>query len=122
MGTRPERRFRRFDLQYPVHVKFSSGDSTAEVDVVSRNICHYGLLVESMLPIPHHSLVEFTITLTGLPIRLEGIGEVVGGLPIRLEGRGEVVRVEEGSATERFRIAVACAEPIHEIQRITPIG
>ena len=108
MGTRPERRFRRFDLQYPVHVKFSSGDSTAEVDVVSRNICYYGLLVESTSPIPHHSLVEFTITLTGLPIELGG--------------RGEVVRVEEGSATNRFRIAVACAEPIHEIERISPSG
>lgn len=106
MGTRPERRFRRFELRYPVHVKFPSGNSMAEVDVVSKNICHHGLLLESTLPIPYRSPVEFTITLPSLPLKLGG--------------RGEVVRVEEGPSTDSFRIAVACAEPIYEIERIVP--
>ena len=42
-----ERKFRRFDLEWPAHVRFRSGDAIAEVDTVTRNISQYGLLLES---------------------------------------------------------------------------
>jgi hypothetical protein len=105
-GTPPERKFQRFNLTYPVRVRFPSGDSIIEVDAVSRNISIGGLLLESTCLIPYRSLVKFTITLRGLPIsRL-----------IKLGGAGEVVRLEPGAANDRFGIAVACAEPICHIE------
>jgi hypothetical protein len=106
MGTPPERKFQRFNLSYPVRVKFTSGYSIVEVDAVSRNISIGGLLLESPCLIPCRSPVEFTITLrTGLP----------NSRLIKLGGAGEVVRLEPGAANDRFGIAVACAEPIcHE--------
>jgi hypothetical protein len=106
MGTPPDRKFQRFKLSYPVRVTFPSGYSILEVDAVSRNISIGGLLLESTCLIPYRSPVEFTITLTGLPIsRL-----------IKLGGAGEVVRLEPGAAKDRYRIAVACAEPICHIE------
>jgi hypothetical protein len=101
MRTPQERRFRRFNFTHPVHVKFPSGDSMAEVDGTTRNIGIGGLLLESAYLIPYLSPVEFTITLTGLPMKLGGTGRVV--------------RIEAGETTERFKIAVACGEPMYEI-------
>jgi len=106
MGTPPERKFQRFNFIYPARVKFPSGYSIVEVDTVSRNISIGGLLLESTCLIPYRSPVEFTITLTGLPIsRL-----------IKLGGAGEVVRLDRGAAKDKFGIAVACAEPISHIE------
>jgi hypothetical protein len=106
METPEERRFQRFDLSYPVHVKFPSGNATAEVDAVTRNISIGGLLLESTRRIPYRSPVEFEITLAGPPIsRLFQLG-----------GAGEVVRVEPGATTDRFAIAVVCAQPIYQIE------
>jgi len=106
MGTPPERKFQRFNLSYPVRVKFLSGDSMVEIDTVSRNMSIGGLLLESTCLIPYRSPVEFTITLTGLPIsRL-----------MKLGGAGEVVRLEPGAAKDRFGIAIACAQPIYRIE------
>jgi hypothetical protein len=109
MSTPHERRFRRFNLSYQVHVRFPSGDSVAEVDAVSRNISICGLLLESTLPIPCRSQLEFTIIL----------GDPIPRL-IKLGGRGEVVRLEAGATTNTFGIAVACAEPIHQIENYLP--
>ena len=105
MGAWCERKFRRFDLSYPVHVKFASGESTVEVDAVSRNVSLGGLLLDSKSPIPYGSQVEFTITLGGAIPRL-----------IILGGTGEVVRVDQWEQESRFGIAVACAQPIHQIE------
>ena len=106
MGTPPERKFQRFNLSYPVHVKFRSGDSTAEIDVVSRNISIGGLLLESGRPISLGSPIEFMITLTGPPMSRS----------ITLEGSGRVVRLEKDSKKRRFGIAVACAQPVAQIE------
>src|SRR5437899_8892971 len=106
MGPPPERKFQRFNLNYPVRVKFPSGYSIVEVDTVSRNISIGGLLLESNCLIPHRTPVEFTITLTGPPIsRLFQLG-----------GTGEVVRLEAGAEKDSYGIAVACAQPIHHIE------
>lgn len=109
MGVSYERRFRRFDLSYPVHVKFASGDSMVKVDAVSRNISLGGLFLDSTSPIPRGSQVEFTITLGGAIPRL-----------IILGGTGEVVRVEQREEAYRFGIAVACTQPIRQIESYLP--
>jgi hypothetical protein len=109
MGASYERRFRRFDLSYPVHVKFATGDSMVEVDAVSRNVSLGGLFLDSAAPIPHGSRVEFTITLGGAIPRL-----------IILGGTGAVVRVEKSDDANSFGIAVACAQPIQQIESYLP--
>jgi PilZ domain len=109
MGASYERRFRRFQLSYPVHVKFATGNATQEVDAVSRNVSLGGLFLESTSPIPRGSHVDFTITLGGAIPRL-----------IILGGTGEVVRVEQREDADGFGIAVACAQPIHQIESYLP--
>ncbi len=111
MGASYERRFRRFDLSYPVHLKVASGDTKLEVDAVSRNVSLGGLLLDSTSPIPHGSRVEFTITLGGAIPRL-----------IVLGGTGEVVRVEQHEEENRFGIAVACAQPMQQIESYLPVN
>ena len=109
MGTPQERKFQRFNLSYPVRVKFRSGDSTAEIDVVSRNISIGGLLLESGRPISLGSPIEFMITLTGPPMSRS----------ITLEGAGRVVRLEKETKNKKkrkFGIAVACAQPVAQIE------
>jgi hypothetical protein len=104
MGTPRERRFRRFNQEHLVHVRFDSGNAMAEVDAVTKNISLGGLLLESACLIPCGSPVEFTITLQRGPMsRL-----------IKLTGAGEVVRVEPAETAGGFGIAVACSQPITE--------
>lgn len=109
-----ERKFRRFDLEWPAHVRFPSGDAIAEVDAVTRNISQCGLLLESACLIPCRSRVEFTIN-----------APAPGGStsrPVKITGAGEVVRIELRETAEGFGIAVACNEPItlmeHQTQGI----
>ena len=89
-----------------VHVKFHSENVVAEVDAVTRNISLGGLLLESDCLIPYRSPVEFTITLQGGPVLR----------PIKLSGTGEVVRVEPGQTADGFGVAVACSQPITQIE------
>jgi hypothetical protein len=81
MDTRQERKFRRFNLEWLVHVRFPSGDAIAELDAVTRNISNCGLLLESASLIPYRRSVEFTITVpavsTSRPAKITGAGEVV---------------------------------------------
>ena len=100
-GASYERKFQRFNLRLPVHVRFSSGEANA----ISNNISIGGLLLESNRLIPDHSGIEFTITVGGEAPR-----------SIILGGTGEVVRVERADPST-FRIAVACAQPLHQIER-----
>lgn len=78
----------------------------AEVDAVIRNISLGGLFLESASPVPPRSPVEFTIIVRGGSI----------SRPIKLKGVGEVVRVGPGGSTNRFGIAVACKQPLSQIQ------
>ena len=97
-----ERKHRRFVLQYPVRLKIQASDSLVEFDAVSKNISIGGLLVETSSIIPQHTPVSFTLTVEG--------DQVIR--PIYLVGDGEVVRVDPGSARQRFTIAVKCKRPI----------
>ena len=102
MDKRQERKFRRFDLEWFAHVRFPSGDAIAEIDAVTRNISHYGLLLESACLIPYGSSVELTIT----------VPEVSTSRSFKITGGGKVVRIEARETAEGFGIAVDCSEPI----------
>ena len=65
MDTSQERTFRRFNFEHVIRVRFPQGNAVAEVDAVVRNISLGGLLLESSRLVPHHSSVEFTITVRG---------------------------------------------------------
>ena len=104
--VRHERKYRRFKLTYPVHLKFLSGELASEVDAVSRNVSIGGLLFDAPFPIPEHSSVSFVLILRGPPIIR----------PIELAGEGEVVRVELGGLETGFGIAVKCTNPITQFE------
>jgi len=100
-----ERKYRRFALQYPVHLKVQAADSPLELDAVSKNISMGGLLLETSSMIPRHTPVSFTVTVDG--------DRVVR--PIHFVGDGEVVRVDPDSGQRRFAIAVKCKRPISRV-------
>jgi len=107
MDNLQERKFRRFNVECFVHVRFPSGNAMAEVDAVTRNISLGGLLLECGRLIPHRSPVEFTITVRGGPV----------SRPITLTGAGEVVRIEPGETPDRIGIAVACSRSITQMEK-----
>jgi len=102
----PERKYRRFNLRYPVHVKFSDGNVISELDAVSRNVSLGGMLLETGARIPEHADVSFVMRLQG--------GRIVR--PIELEGEGQVVRVESSTVPAGYAIAVQCKNPITQIE------
>jgi hypothetical protein len=95
-----ERKYRRFDLRYPVHVQVHAGDSASELDAVSRNVSLGGILLEAGTSIPQYCPVTLTMTLQG--------GHLVR--PIQLTAEGRVVRVEQSNPG--FAIAVECSRPL----------
>lgn len=101
-GNAQERKYRRFSLKYPVHVKFHSGKAVCEVDGLSRNVSIGGLLLETATLIPQHSAVSFVMTLQGGPLVR----------PIALASEAKVVRVEPAGADTGFVIALKCKRPI----------
>ena len=105
MSTPPRlerRKYRRFNLRYPVHGTFCFRNTLSEFDAISRNVSIGGLLMETASEISPHSLVKFTITLQG--------GMVVR--PMCLTGEGEAVRLEPVVANAHFAVAVACKRSI----------
>ena len=106
MRTLDKRKFRRFNLEYVVSLRFPSGDVMAEAGAVTRNISLGGLLLESASVIPYGTPVEFMITLRGGLI----------SRPVKLTGAGQVVRVQPGEAADKFAIAVACSQPITQLE------
>lgn len=106
-GGRPpfstRRKYRRYNLQYPVKVQFSIGRSLSELHARSRNISLGGMLLESELPIPQDYPVVLNMTLQGKPIVR----------PLHVTAEGTVVRVEESESG--FVIAIECNHPISRI-------
>ena len=107
-----ERKYRRFDLKYPVHVKFQSGSVMSELDGMSRNVSLGGLLLDTPSRIPPETPVTFVMTLRG--------GSITH--PVELAGEGEVVRVQAGAHGMGFGIAVECKRPITQIERYLPVS
>jgi hypothetical protein len=102
----PERRFRRFDLEYFANVVFRCKGVMTEVAAVTKNISLCGLLLESAYSIPCSTPVEFTITVRGKRIVQ----------PVLLAGSGVVVRMKAAESVGKFAIAVDCSEPISQME------
>jgi hypothetical protein len=103
-----ERKYRRFNLSYPVRLMFQSGGSGSQVDAISRNICIGGLLLETASWVPEDSDVSFVLTIEG-PKQVQ---------PIELVGQGNVVRVEK--TPEAVMVAVECKNPIAQLENYFP--
>jgi hypothetical protein len=100
-----ERKYRRFQLQYPVRLKVRDADLMVEFEAVSKNISVCGLLVETYSMIPQHTPVSFVVTVDAREL----------GRPIQFVGEGKVVRVDPKAKQELFAIAVECQRPITQI-------
>jgi len=106
----PDRRkYRRFSVSYPVHMKFHFEDSVSELLAVTKNVSIGGLLIETASPIPQHCPVDFIMTLHGGPV-----------IPIQVVGEGEVVRVEPRGPGAGFAIAVKYKRPRSQMQHGLP--
>ena len=104
------RKYRRFNLEFPVHMKVRSNSLPTEIEAVSKNVSVGGLLVRSVRMIPQNTAVSFILSVHGeKAVR-----------PIHLMGEGEIVRVEseEGGAT--FVIAVKCKAPVTQLEEYLP--
>jgi hypothetical protein len=104
------RRYRRFDLQFPVHVTFPSAGTVREHDAISRNVSIGGLLLKANDSLPPETQVSLTIEVKGPRLRR----------PVRLVGEGQVVRVERLQIGTGFAIAIECKRPIAEIENHLP--
>jgi len=103
MGKPPEgRKYRRFDLSFPVRVNLKSGGLRSEVKAITRNLSLGGLLLETTSMIPQNSELSFVMTIEGNPVVR----------PIELVGKGNVVRVEKTS--HLVRLAVECKSRIRQ--------
>lgn len=105
-----QRKYRRFNLHYPVLVKFQQGHFPAEIETTSKNVSIGGLLLQASAEIPPHTRVSFTMIIQG--------GRAVR--PIHVIGEGNVVRVERGSQEQEFAIAVQCLTPVTQIRQSLP--
>jgi hypothetical protein len=104
------RRYRRFNLEFPVLIKFQSISHTDQIEAVSKNVSVGGLLVRSSLMIPEHAHVTFVLTVHG--------EEAVR--PIHLAGEGEIVRVQREEANAAFVMAVKCKAPVTQLEEYLP--
>ena len=102
-----QRRFRRFDLQFPVCVSFPAGGAVRTLEAVSENVSIGGLLLKTGAQVPPHTRVNLSMQVSGPRSRR----------PVRLLGEGEVVRVQELGPGAGFAVAVRCDKPITEIGR-----
>jgi hypothetical protein len=107
---RKERRHRRFDLQFPVSLNFSSGGAVREVAGLSRNVSIGGLLLKVNDPVPVRTQVSLTMAVHDPRLRR----------PVQLLGKGAVVRVERLEPGAGFAIAIECKRPIIEIEGHLP--
>ncbi len=98
------RTYRRFELQFPVRIRFQSGATRLEVEGVSKNVSVGGLLVRSTVAIPPHTAVSFVLSLHG--------SDAVR--PIHIRGEGSVVRVWEHAGI--YLLAVKCREPVVHLE------
>jgi hypothetical protein len=104
INSKKERKYRRFDLQFPVSLSFPMGEERRELSGVSRNVSIGGLLVRADRLVAIDTEVNLTMEVAGPSARRA----------VRLLGEGKVVRVEPLGAV--FDIAVECKQPLKEIE------
>ena len=100
------RRFRRFNIEYPVIVQYQIGGTNAEVKAVTKNVSIGGILISSAIVIPLHTPIKFRIC-----IRKDKAARC-----IHLAGEGKVVRVERAENEGEVAIAVECDVPITHLE------
>jgi c-di-GMP-binding flagellar brake protein YcgR len=106
VAYQPTRKYRRFNLQLPVTLSFSSESSDQTLDAVSRNISLGGLLLESDRAVEVGIHVNLCIAVQGPQSSRQ----------VRLQAQGEVVRVQRLDSSAGFAIAVACKRPLMEVR------
>jgi hypothetical protein len=104
------RNYRRFDLEFPVLLRFQTGSTSLEVEGVSKNVSVGGLLVRSVSPIPPHTSVTFVLSVHGKHALR----------PVRLFGEGEIVRMEPEEHQTSFVLAVKCISLVKELENYLP--
>ena len=104
------RKYRRFNLEFPVTMKVQFGSEATEFEAVSQNVSVGGLLVRSTGVIPQNTPVTFILSVHGeQAVR-----------PIHLIGEGEVVRVECEEVNATFVMAVKCKAPVTQLEEFLP--
>lgn len=101
-----QRRYRRFNLAFPVFLSFSSEGRVRALETISKNVSTGGLLLRAGRKIPLHTSVNLLMQVQGPAFRRQ----------VRLVGEGEVVRVERLEAQTGFAIAIECKRPIAELE------
>ncbi len=101
------RKYRRFDLQFPVSLFCSAGEVARRIEGTSKNVSLGGLLVNTREELPLGTKV-------GLMMELSGRST---GRAIRLSAEGQVVRVETAGAEADYAIAVECNGLISELKK-----
>jgi len=105
------RSHRRFELEFPVRLKFQVGSTSSEIETVSKNVSIGGLLVRSVLPVPEDIPINFILSVHGR----ESLR------PVHLLGEGRIVRVESGEVEGTFIIAVKCTALVTQLKEYLPI-
>ncbi len=105
-----ERRYRRFNLEFPVCLSFPSRGAVRELRATSRNVSIGGLLLRSDNSLPPHTRVSLTMDVQDPRLRH----------PVRLVSEGEVVRVQQLESGAGFAIAIECKHPMTEIENHLP--
>jgi len=104
------RNHRRFELEFPVRLKFQIGSTSTQIETVSKNVSIGGLLVRSALAVPEQTPVAFVLSVHGKrSVR-----------PVHLMGEGRVVRVESGEAEGTFVMAVKCDALVTQLEEYLP--
>ena len=104
------RSHRRFNLHYPVAVRFMAGGVNSELHCFSDNVSLGGILFESDYPLPLSCQVSFTMMVE--EHHLLGTTSLVG--------EGEVLRVEPSASGEGFAVAVKCRRPLSKLEDCLP--
>lgn len=105
-----ERKYRRFDLHFPVRLSYPASGLVRELETISKNVSVGGILVTANDQLPLRTPVSLSLNVVGPRFRR----------PVRLLGEGEVVRVESLGPGAGFAIAVECRYPIKEIEDHLP--
>ena len=105
-----ERKYRRFELHFPVILSYPAVGVLRELETVSKNVSVGGLLVTANDQLPLRTPVGLTMNVFGPRFRH----------PVKLVGEGRVVRVESLGSGAGFAIAVECKRPIKEIEDHLP--
>jgi hypothetical protein len=97
-----ERKYRRFELQFPVRLSYAEMGKARRLETTSQNVSIGGLLLKASDRVEAHTQVKLTLE----------VRSPLSGRSVRLNGEGEVIRVEAMGPGAGYAIAVECKRPI----------